>query len=112
MKPISLGTNPSEQTPPSEDRQVNYPSFVYRGPLDLDLPEHGEMTIHYCQTDERSASRPSGERYYECTIVVKKILDFKESDEDKKPARSYDEAGDALDKLMEAHEEENGNPGY
>jgi hypothetical protein len=112
MKPIRLAVAQSETVPPSggfsnpvsggEGGEI-YPTFTYRGPLDLDLPEDGEMTIHYRQIDERSAPRPSGERYYECTIQVRKILDVKE-EKDEAPAKSYDEAGEALDKLMEERE--------
>lgn len=116
MKPINLAVGQSETTPPHGGGMGDpggqgspiYPTFTYRGPLDLDLPEHGEMTIHYRQLNETSASRPSGERYYECTIQVKKILSFAE-EKDERPAKSNTEAGDALDALMEEKEKEEGD---
>lgn len=82
-----------------------YPSFHYSGPLDLDLPEHGEMKIHFRKLDEKYDIDPNTGKHthYECTIQVRKVSDVEETD--RAPAQSYDGASDALDALMKEREE-------
>jgi hypothetical protein len=109
---INLGVTPSEKyadepysiSGPKSEERIIYPTFRYSGPKELDLPEHGDMTIHFRKTMEKSSVDENGEHHYECEIQVRAICDVDEEDDDA-PSKSYSEAGDALDKLMKEREE-------
>ena len=63
---------------------------------DLDeAPEEGIMTIRYRRTRKVENNRTDECSY---TFCVKEIVSV-EGEEDNSPAKSYNEAGDALDKL-------------
>ncbi len=101
---IDLGESyenyPSPQTA-SEPEGKRYPSFFIETDEDLDLPKEGEMTISFKRTSEtHSESDPGGERYC-CTIQVNKIVAV-DGKETSTPSKKYDEAGDALDAIMNA----------
>jgi len=83
-----------------EGEEVIYPTFHYSGPLDLDLPDHGDMSIHFRKLDEKYDIDPDTGKHthYECTVQVRKICDVEE-EKDEAPSRSYDDASDALDKI-------------
>lgn len=106
MKEIDLGaTRPEKEAAvglsvPHSEPEVVYPKFHYEGAKELELPEHGEMTIHYKKVDEVSRVT-NGQHFYTCTIEVRKILKVKGEDV-KAPASSGSEAGDALDRLAQA----------
>lgn len=111
---ISLGVSPNEayggseltpsHTKDGEERTI-YPTFRYSGPVDLDLPEDGEMKIDFRKVSETSSVDESGKHHYECVVQVRSISEVEE-DEDEAPAHSYSEAGDALDALMKEREEQ------
>lgn len=84
-----------------------YPKFCYRGPKDLDLPEHGKMVIEYRKTTERYRADPeSGDHiYYECEITVKQILSA-EAEKDIRPSQRDTSAEDALDALAREHSDD------
>lgn len=120
---INLGSSPKEamngpMIKGMDDEQIVYPTFRYSGPLDLDLPEHGDMRIHFRKLNEEFDIDPETGKHthYECTIQVRKLSNIKEAP-DITPAHSRDEAGDALDAIakglaeMREHEESEDDEG-
>lgn len=99
---------------------VKYPEIHYAGKTDLDdlgLEDEGEITVKYKRTFKKSLEI-EGVHYYECCLEVCAITGMKDMSP-KKPARSMDEAGDALDRIRSEMEESDdhddnppGNPGY
>ena len=79
------------------ERDEYYPSFTYSGDEKLDIPHEGEMVVRYKKTSSSQREDKSGE-HYSCTIEVQEIISVG-GKEMEKPAKSYDEAGPALDKL-------------
>lgn len=103
MKPIDLGMSYEESMPvsPKEDRKKHYPTFTYEGDEEMELPEEGKMTIHFCKVASTESER-NGKKHYSCTVEVKHILDVDAGDyEDDAPTKKYNGAEDALDRLME-----------
>lgn len=131
MEPISLGSNMQDHLvaegkidEPSPmgmgGKGTKFPEFHYAGREDLDLPDSGEITFRFKKTQEKRLV-VNGVHYYECCADLVKITDKPEEGSTTAPAKSYDEAGDALDKIrkdMEGEHEEDedeenpGNPGY
>ena len=107
MKSIDLGMSydmpPSGALPSAMKQEEHYPSLNYDGPQKLDIPEEGVMKIRYRKT--RSEERKMGDHeMHSCTIEALEILDveaMKAETEDDMPAKSHDDAGAALDRLME-----------
>lgn len=103
MKPIDLGISYDEHMTPSAVKQEapskHYPAFHYDGEQELDLPAEGEMVIKFRKTSSSVSEREDGKRHYSCTVEVREIVDVKE-DEDSKPVAKYNNAEEALDKLM------------
>lgn len=90
-----------------KDDKVVYPHFHYCGPLDLELPDSGELLVKFVKRKETSFVEEDGAHWYECKVEIREILkvDGKEP-EAYLPSKSYDAASDALDKLaMEASAE-------
>lgn len=110
-KEIDLGVSPKEMhnsmpepmpmKDMAEDSKPIYPHLHYSGPVELHLPEEGEMTVCFKKTSETSSVRSDGSHWYECCIEIHSLKDV-ESEEDEAPTRSYDDASEALDKLAEA----------
>jgi hypothetical protein len=88
-----------------EDAQ--YPCFHYEGLADLDLPVTGTMTVRYRVKSETSEVDRDGKHHYRCDIEISSIEKIKGDSEFTPPAKSGSEAADALDALMEAHEDDN-----
>jgi hypothetical protein len=79
-----------------------YPSFHYEGDKELDVPEEGTMTIRFKRTG-RSESEHDDKVRYSCSIDVLSIESVEgQNDEDDSPAKSYDDASVALDKIAAA----------
>ncbi len=105
---------------PSQTRDVYYPEFTVtqqsdpendtEPDVDLDdAPEEGIMTIRYCIS--RSAEdNKTGRCTY--TIEVKELIDAKNLPGSSAPTKSYNEAGDALDKLAAEKAAEKDSEGY
>jgi len=95
-----------------------YPCFHYCGPLELDLPDEGEMIITFRKKKETSEIEEDGSHWYSCDIEVRQIksVDGEEASESvEAPAHSRDEAGDALDRIREILEKggnDNDSEGY
>jgi hypothetical protein len=81
------------------DTRKYFPTFRYSG-KELDLPDEGEMTIRF-KVVERTESERDGKKTCSYTIEVQSIEDVEEESDDS-PTKSYDEAGSALDKIVEA----------
>lgn len=101
--------------PPGEDSdEVVYPHFHYCGPLDLELPDSGEMVVKFVKRKETSYVEKDGTHWYECKVDIREIVsvDNKEP-EAHMPAKSSDAASDALDaiarQLAEQHEAQEGD---
>jgi hypothetical protein len=106
MSEIDLGVKASDKyeisSPMDSGKEKVYPCFQYCGPVELDLPDDGEMTIRFRKRTETSSIEEDGSHWYECSIEVRKILNVDgEETEVEAPASSRDEAGDALDKIAE-----------
>jgi hypothetical protein len=113
MSTINLGRKASEagllqpcctkEAP--EDRTI-YPEAHYEGPEDLGIPEKGTMVVEY-EIVRKSESKDNGREHYSCTIQLQEIKSVK-GESDDRPARSYSQAAEALDALMEAAEKVEG----
>lgn len=99
-----------------DNDKVVYPHFHYCGPLDLELPDSGELLVRFVKRKETSFVEEDGSHWYECKVEIREILkvDGKEP-EAHLPAKSYDAASDALDAIAkkisadhEAGEEDEG----
>lgn len=107
MKEISLRTNERDNMSccsPVSDSQIRYPTFTYDGPVELDLPEVGTMTIHFHRTSS-ICREINGKHSYSCTVEVHTVSNVKEDKDVVPPSKSYDEAGDALDRLAQEYSE-------
>lgn len=106
MKKIELNTDLSgagsygdgmPMTMPSEAK--NFPSFSFTESEPCNLPDEGTLVIAFRlvrhATDTTNESRPK----YSYTVCVKRLISAHGA-HDKSPAKSYDEAGDALDALV------------
>jgi hypothetical protein len=107
MSEIDLGVSAKDKyeisSPTEMGKEKVYPCFHYCGPVELDLPDEGEMTIRFRKKREASSVEEDGSHWYECDIEVRKMLgvDGEEPEADEAPAKSYDEAGDALDSIRD-----------
>lgn len=75
-----FGSMPMEISTDSKDDK-QYPRFYYSGPVELDLPQSGEMEIQFVKRSETSSVRDGGKHWYECAIEVRCICKV-ESDEE------------------------------
>ena len=98
-----------------ENDKTVYPHFHYCGPLDLELPDSGEMVVKFVKRKETSYVEEDGTHWYECKVEIRSIekVDGKEP-EAHMPAKSYIEAGDALDAIKQqmSGESDNDSEGY
>jgi hypothetical protein len=89
---------------------VCFPHFHYRGPVDLELPDDGEMTIRFCKKTETSSIDNDGKHWYCCKIEVRAIKDVDGKGPPEAhipaPSKSFDEASGALDKIREGLEKD------
>lgn len=87
-------------TSPGEKAQDEYfPEFTFREDDEPELPDEGVMEIRYRKV--RSSVDKKAKKPYSCTVEVREIIsvDGKKEDVNDIPSKSYDEAGNALDKL-------------
>jgi len=111
--PINLKLNygyPENKSlsPLVSSEEAQFPTLHYEGSDDLDLPQDGTMTVRYHVKRETSeVDRKTGKHHYCCDIEILSIEKVKGEDA-VAPAKSGSEAADALDRLMEAHEESEG----
>ena len=123
MSDIDLGVKASDKYSLPSDGSMGgkekvYPCFHYCGPVELDLPDDGEMTITFRKRRETSSVEEDGSHWYECDIEVRQIKSVDgeepEAEEMEAPAHSRDEAGDALDRIREILEKggDNDSEGY
>lgn len=110
MDEVDLGVPAKDKMP---DIQINrdatvYPHFHYCGPIDLELPDTGEMLVRFIKREETSSIKDTGQHWYECKVEIVKILNVDgEAPEAhvppkvELPARSMNDAGDALDKIRD-----------
>jgi hypothetical protein len=78
----------------------HYPTFHYEGDEGIDIPNDGILTVKYHTVTETVTTREDGTKHYSCTVEIQKILGY-EKEKDERPARSYKDAEEALDKLAE-----------
>ena len=112
-----MGMPATMSSPEGKEPEKIYPTFRYEGPEDLDLPQEGEMTIHFFKKSETSKVDPAtGKHWYECCIEVRCMCDVEgeEEDDGNPPTRRDNSTEAALDKIartvMEARG--SGNSGY
>lgn len=106
---INLGVSPKEMgmgMPVAVEKSNSEPDKIYpclhlEGPEDLDLPEHGDMTIHFRRKSETSRVRDDGSHWYECCLEVRKLGDV-EPEGPVSPTSRDNSTEEALDKLAEA----------
>lgn len=91
------------------DNEPQFPCLHYEGEADLDLPQTGTMTVRYFVKSETSTVDREGKHHYRCDIEISSIEKVKGDDQFTPPAKSGSEAADALDALMEAHEDSDGD---
>jgi hypothetical protein len=88
---------------PSEDK---YPSFRYSGPVDLELPDVGEMVVKFVKREETSSVKQDGKHWYECRVEIRSIVsvDGKEPESHvPPPVKNYAEAtNNALDSIRDS----------
>lgn len=83
-----------------KDDRKYYPNFHYQGETDIDLPKEGTMTVKFKRTSREVTDRDGKERYsYSVDIVA---IESVNEDKVDAPAKSYDEASSALDKIAAA----------
>ena len=116
---IDLGVKSSElyakdgpmgMTMGPDNKEVVYPCFHYSGPKELDLPDHGDMNIHFRKKSETSKVLEDGSHWYECCIQVRKICDV-EGEEVSAPTHRDTSTEDALDALAKAVTKRMGDDG-
>lgn len=102
MKPVSLKADPSYNLPVSPSELPGPTVYLDTLPVDLDIPEEGEIRFRYSRrrrilTDAKSDARQSVEL---CLKTITDICDCKGKDEEnndgKKEAKDADEVFDAL----------------
>lgn len=97
----SYGCCDSPCNPCSEPPRKYYPNFHYEGEKDIELPVEGTMTIKFKRTSREERDRDGKTRYsYSVDVLGIEKVDEAETNDDK-PAKSYDEASSALDKIAE-----------
>ena len=114
---INLGVSPKEMgmgmgSPVGMQQEGGsdkiYPCLHLEGPEDLDLPEHGDLTIHFRRKSETSRVREDGSHWYECCLEVRKLGDV-EPEGPVSPTSRDNSTEEALDKLAEALSKRNGD---
>lgn len=91
-----------------EKDEVVYPHFHYCGPLDLELPDSGEMLVKFVKRKETSYVEKDGEHWYECKVEIRSIEKVDgEQPEAHLPSKSFNSASDALDAIAKQMAEEN-----
>lgn len=85
---------------PCDPEEERYPSFHYEGTEALDLPDSGTMTVKFKRVSESTYKNEGGKTRYSCTIELTEITSVNGKKPATAPTKSYDEAGDALDKLV------------
>lgn len=85
---------------PCDPKKEHYPSFHYEGTKELDIPAEGTMTVKYKRVSESTYKSEGGKERYSCTFDLTEITSVNGSKSVSAPSKSYDEAGDALDKLV------------
>jgi hypothetical protein len=98
----SYGCEPCCVSSDSQTPRKYYPNFHYEGENDIDLPEEGTMTIKFKRTSREERDRDGKKRYsYSVDVLGIDKVDGAKAEVDDKPAKSYDEASSALDKIAE-----------
>lgn len=78
-----------------------YPTLRIVTDEKIDFPKEGRAVIEFKKTAFSMSERDNGKTRYECTLEVRELVSV-EGKKDDRPAKSYDEAGDALDKIVAA----------
>lgn len=87
--------------PMGSPSEKEYPCFTVERSEPLDIPEAGTMTVKYRKVrSSESEDLRQGTEHYSCVLEVLSIESVK-GDAMEAPARSYNDAEDALDKLAE-----------
>lgn len=97
-KDLAGTTNYGAGLPMNTSQKASYPEFSFSEDEPCDLPEEGELTIKYRLVRHATDTTDEAHPRYSYTVCVKKLISA-EGEKDKRPAKSYDEAGDALDLL-------------
>jgi hypothetical protein len=101
----------------SESKKKYYPTIHFSEDSPPEFPEEGEMTVKYKKVSS-TTRETDGKKVYECTLEIQELISAEGSDEgeDESPTKSYDEAGDALDKLAaeksKSKKKKNSDEGY
>lgn len=122
MKKVDINLNQTELGPENtplmvtrpegqsdKEAPTNYPHFHYEGKDELPIPHKGKMTIEYEIVWEQETETPNSD-HYACKVEVRKILATEAAKEnDEAPTRRDTSTEDALDRLMEEREAEEGD---
>jgi hypothetical protein len=93
-------TGPATPLGMRDEAETSFPTFHYEGDEELKIPAHGTMLVHYRVTRVVETTTAAGE-HYACDVQLKRIISAEPEIEP--PAKSYNEAGDALDRLAAEH---------
>lgn len=95
--------SPCEPCTSESSPRKYYPNFHCEGETDIELPEEGTMTIKFKRTSREERDKNGKKRYsYSVDVLGIDKVDGVKSEIDDKPAKSYDAASSALDKIAEA----------
>src|SRR6266699_3351803 len=81
-----------------EGSDEGFPTFTFFYDEPREFPEEGTMLVKYCVLKSDKDVRRPEDKQYSCTISVEEIVSA-EGEKDNAPSKSYNEAGDALDRL-------------
>lgn len=108
MKKMDRDLNMSEvsspETMPGNPPQ-HFPTIHFEGPEELGLPPEGMMLVKYRVKREVETTHPPDRHWYSCDIEVQRLMGA-EADKDLRPSKRDTSAEDALDKLMQSHEDD------
>ena len=104
---IKLAEGGPDEMPTSVNDHTYYPTLHFNEKEGIDLPKEGLMVIKYKKVGSSESTDRSGKTRYSCTVEVHEIKSV-EYEKPEAPAKSYDEAGDALDKLAAKKMKEEG----
>jgi hypothetical protein len=79
----------------------DFPTFSFTESTPCDIPDEGELTIKFRLVKHAEDTTNEDRPKYSYTVCVKKLISAV-AHSDKSPTRKYDEAGDALDALAKA----------
>ncbi len=101
---IDLAQDYSDMIPSGKIEDKHYPSFHVECDEDLELPEEGGMTITFKRRGQTARTDKDGNCTYSYDIevcTIEEINDEEVEETDEAGGKSYDDAGSAIDKILE-----------